>query len=134
MATTFTLAEYEDADRVVAQEEARHGFAIHAVISLIVSAIVIPINLFVADAFPWSIFVMMGLALGLVVYDIAGVRRIDPSLSGHQHAVEMLATRRHAAWKFGHGSGGEAPFPRGHASPTLRGSQYATTPSPSREA
>ena len=134
MATTFTLAEYEDADRVVAHEETRHGFVLHAIISLIVSVIVIPMNLFLADAFPWSIFLVVGMLIGLVGHDIAGVRRADPSLSGHQHTAEMLATRRHAAWEFGHGRGGEARPSRGGGSPVLCGSQCATIPSPSREA
>ena len=95
--TTLNMPEYQEAERELAHEEARHGFIIHTVITLIVWAIVIPINVFLADEFPWSAFVVAGMSIGLAVHYVFGVRLVDRSLSTHQRTVESLATKRHAA-------------------------------------
>ena len=97
MATMFTVTEYEEAERAIARDEGRRGFTIHAIVTLIVWAIVIPINVFLADAFPWSAFVVAGMSIGLAVHYVFGVRRVDRTLSAHQRSVERLATLRHAA-------------------------------------
>lgn len=97
MATTFKMSEYQDAERALAHEDGRRGFIIHTVITLVVWAIVIPINVFLADEFPWSAFVVAGMSIGLAVHYVFGVRLVDRSLSTHQRAVESLATKRHVA-------------------------------------
>lgn len=97
MADTFSMSEYKDAERALAHEEGRRGFIIHAVITLVVWAIVIPINVFLADEFPWSAFVVAGMSIGLAVHYVFGVRLVDRSLNAHQRGVEELATMRHAA-------------------------------------
>ena len=97
MTATFTLTEYEEAERLLAHDEGRRGFFIHAVITSIVWAIVIPINVFLADAFPWSAFVVAGMSTGLAVHYVFGVHRLDRSLSAHQRVVEDMARARHAA-------------------------------------
>jgi hypothetical protein len=107
MAATFTMAEYEDAERALAGDEGRRGFVIHAVVTLIVWAIVIPINVFVADAFPWSAFVVAGMSIGLAVHDVYGVRLADRALSAHQRAVESLALVKRAT-SFGTSAGAGA--------------------------
>jgi hypothetical protein len=97
MATTFTMAEYEDAEHAIAHDEGRHGLIIHAIVTLVVWAIVIPINVFLADAFPWSAFVVAGMSIGLGVHYVFGVRRVDRTLSAHQRSVERRAMLMHAA-------------------------------------
>jgi 2TM domain-containing protein len=97
MATAFSLLEYEEAEQVLAHDEGRRGFLIHAVISLIVWAIVIPINVFLADEFPWSVFVVGGMMIGLIVHYVFGVRQVERTLGAHQRKVESLAAHRHAA-------------------------------------
>ncbi|HET7273518.1 MAG TPA: 2TM domain-containing protein [Rubrobacter sp.] len=97
MATTLKMSEYQDAERVLAHEEGRRGFIIHTLITLVVWAIVIPINVFLADEFPWSAFIVVGMSIGLAVHYMFGARRVDRLLSTHQRAVESLATERHAA-------------------------------------
>jgi len=97
MATKMSISDYQDAERALAHDEARRGFLVHAVITLVVWAIVIPINVFLADEFPWSAFVVAGMSIGLAVHYIFGVRLVDRSLTVHHLAVENLATRRHAA-------------------------------------
>ena len=57
----------------MAHDEGRRGFTIHAIVTLIVWAIVISINVFLADAFPWSAFVVAGMSIGLGVHYIFGV-------------------------------------------------------------
>ena len=96
MAGTLTLPQYEEAERVLAHTEGRRGFAIHAIISVVVWAIVIPINIFIADEFPWSAFVVGGMTIGLIVHYVFGVRLVERTLSAHQRKVESLATRRAA--------------------------------------
>lgn len=103
MSATFRMTEYEEAERALAHDEGRRGFTIHAIVTLIVWAIVIPINMFLADAFPWSAFVVAEMSIGLAVHYIFGVHRLDRSLSTHQRSVEHLAPLRHAA-QFGTGA------------------------------
>lgn len=95
--TTLNMPEYQEAERALAHEEGRRGFIIHTVITLIVWAIVIPINVFLADEFPWSAFVVAGMSIGLAIHYVFGVRLADRSLGTHQRAVESLATKRQAA-------------------------------------
>ena len=92
-ATTLTVAAYEDAERALAHNEGRRGFAIHAIISLIAWAIVIPINVFLADEFPWSAFVVGGMTIGLVVHYVFGVLLVERTVATHQRRVESLARR-----------------------------------------
>ena len=97
MVATFTMTEYRDAERALAHHEGRRGFIIHAVVTLVVWAIVIPLNVFLADAFPWSAFVVAGMSVGLAVHYVFGFRLVDGTLSAHQRSVESLAMLRHAA-------------------------------------
>lgn len=94
--STLTLPAYEEAEHTLAHDEGRRGFTIHAVIALIVWAVVIPINVFLANEFPWSAFVVGGMTIGLIVHYIFGVRLVDRTLDEHQRKVERLALR-HAA-------------------------------------
>lgn len=89
--TPVTLPAYEEAEHALAHGEGRKGFAVHTIITLIVWAIVIPINVFLADEFPWSVFVVAGMTIGLIVHYIFGVRLIDRTLDEHQRKVERLA-------------------------------------------
>ena len=97
MASTFTMAEYKEVERALAHVEARRGFMIHAVVTLVVWAIVIPVNVFLTSEFPWSAFVVAGMSIGLAAHYLFGVRLVDRSLTTHQHTVEDLAMKRHAA-------------------------------------
>ena len=93
MAETITLPQYEEAERVLANSEGRRGFAIHAIISVILWAMVIPINVFMADEFPWSAFVVGGMTIGLTVHYVFGVLLVERTLGAHQRKVESLASR-----------------------------------------
>ena len=86
-----TLNRYEVAERALAEVEARRGFTVHAIISVVVWAIVIPVNVFVAPEFPWSAFAVGGMLIGLIVHYAFGARLIGRSVQEHQRKVENLA-------------------------------------------
>lgn len=92
-----TLRQYEKAERQLARGEARRGLAIHAVITLIVWAVLIPVNMFVAPEFPWSAFAVAGMLIGLVVHYVFGVRLLEQSIEAHQRKVESFAITAQAA-------------------------------------
>jgi len=94
MTTTLRLPAYEEAEHALAHDEGRRGFTIHAIITLIVWAVVIPINVFLADEFPWSAFVVAGMTIGLIVHYVFGVRLVDRTLDEHQRKVERLSLNR----------------------------------------
>jgi hypothetical protein len=91
-----TLRDYESAEEEVAKVEARRGIAIHAVITLIVCALLIAVNVFVAPEFPWSAFAVAGMLIGLGAHYEFGVRRLEQSLESHQREVETYARARAA--------------------------------------
>ena len=65
MATpTITLRDYEQAERLMAQEGARTGVIVHSIITVLVSALLLVLNLTVAQRFPWSAFAIAGMAIG----------------------------------------------------------------------
>jgi 2TM domain len=92
-----TLRDYERAEDELATVEARRGITIHAVITLIVCAALVAVNVFVAPEFPWSAFAVAGMLIGLGAHYEFGVRRIGQSLAAHQREVETRAIRARAA-------------------------------------
>lgn len=96
MTTPLTLIQYEEAEREVARAEARRGLIIHAVITALVWAILIPVNVYIAPEFPWSAFAVAGMAIGLGVHYMFGVRLLERSIDAHQRKVERWATMKAA--------------------------------------
>ena len=91
MTEPITLEEYERAERTFSMREARRGLLAHALVSIVVWAIVIPINVFVAPEFPWSAFVVAGMSIGLLIHYLLGVRRLGPTVEARQRRIERLA-------------------------------------------
>jgi hypothetical protein len=90
-APSITLQDYEHAERVIAHEEARIGLTVHGIVTALVSALLIVINLTVADEFPWSAFAVAGMTIGLAAHWWFGYRKLDTALSARQHKVEDRA-------------------------------------------
>jgi hypothetical protein len=90
MTTLVTLEEYQRAERKVTQRAAWTGLRIHAVVTVLVWAGVILLNLFVASGFPWSIFVILGTGLG-VFFHWYGYRRTDEDARRRQENVAQYA-------------------------------------------
>jgi type III secretory pathway component EscV len=86
MTTPVTVEEYQQAERAVTQQAARTGLRIHAVVTVLVWAGVILLNVFVASGFPWSIFVILGTGLG-VFFHWYGNRRTDEDTRRRQQNV-----------------------------------------------
>jgi len=87
---TVTLELYERAEREVAIREGRIALVVHAVVTAIVWAVLIPVNVFAASAFPWSAFVVGGMALGLFFHWF-GYRRSERDLRNRQARIESRA-------------------------------------------
>ena len=85
---TVSLDRYQRAEREMAVSEARKGFVIHAVVTLLVWALVIPLNVVVADEFPWSIFPVLGMGIGLLAHWWFGYRKADEMTRLHQADIE----------------------------------------------
>jgi hypothetical protein len=91
MTTTVTLREYEHAERVIAHEGARTGLAIHGLLTVLVSAALVLINVALAPEFPWSPFPVTGMAIGLTVHWWFGYHQLDEQLDSKHVQVEAKA-------------------------------------------
>lgn len=92
---TVTLEGYEQAEREITLRGAAIGLRVHALVTLAVWAVLIPINFTVADGFPWSIFVVGGMAIGLFRHWF-GYRRAGIDIRRRQRRIEAHAARRAA--------------------------------------
>ena len=89
--STVTLARYEQAERDLAHHEARIGLIVHGIITTLVSAGLIVINITVAPEFPWSAFAVAGIVVGLAAHWWFGYQRLDDQLTDQQHRIEDRA-------------------------------------------
>ena len=87
---TVTLEQYELAERDVAMREARVGLVVHAIVTAVVWAALIPINIIVAPEFPWSAFVVAGMGIGLFFHWF-GYRHAETDISRRQEQIESRA-------------------------------------------
>ena len=87
---SVTLEQYESAERQVSRHDASVGLWIHAIVTAVVWAALIPINIVVADQFPWSIFVVLGTGIG-VFFHWSGFRRAELDIRRRQERIEALA-------------------------------------------
>ena len=84
---TVTLAQYEHAERELSTRDARLGLVVHAVVTAVVWAVLIPINVVVAPEFPWSAFVVFGMSVGLFFHWF-GYRHADADIRRRQQEIE----------------------------------------------
>ena len=68
-----TLEAYKEAEVTAAREQSRRGFMIHLYITLVVWAVLIAVNVFIASEFPWAIFPITGMTIGLLAHWYFGV-------------------------------------------------------------
>jgi hypothetical protein len=91
-----TLQLYKEQERLLAARGARHGFRVHGVVTLVVIAALVAINVLIAPEFPWSAFAAAGMLLGLFFHWYFGVHRGDEFVQRHQMDVEREVERRAA--------------------------------------
>jgi hypothetical protein len=87
---TITLAQYEQAERDITAHDSLVGLKVHAFVTLLVWAALIPINIVVAPQFPWVVFPIAGMAVGLFFHWI-GHRHVDADMSRRQDSIERRA-------------------------------------------
>jgi hypothetical protein len=82
------LRAYRAAERRMARDDQRRGLRVHAMVTAAVSALVVVLNVTVATAFPWAVFPVLGMGLGLAFHWWFGVRQGDGEVRRHQDDVE----------------------------------------------
>lgn len=87
----ISLEEYQRTEREAAGAEARTGFVAHAVITALVMVGLVVLNVAVADEFPWSIFPVVGMGIGLLAHWWFGYRNLDVTMRRHQADIEHRA-------------------------------------------
>jgi hypothetical protein len=87
---TVTLEQYERAELEVSMRESRIALFVHAVVTAVVWAVLIPVNVFAAPEFPWSAFVVGGMAIGLFFHWF-GFRRTERDVRNRQTRIEAHA-------------------------------------------
>ena len=90
---TITLRAYQDAERVLGHERERTALVVHGVITLLVSALVIILNVTVAPEFPWSPFPIVGMSIGLAAHGWFGYKKLDEQLENQQRVAEARAAQ-----------------------------------------
>ncbi|WP_107774108.1 2TM domain-containing protein [Nocardioides sediminis] len=89
----ITLPDYEAAERVMAHEEANTGLAVHGIVTVLVSAGLIVLNVIVAPEFPWSAFAVGGMLIGLVAHWWFGHVKLDEQITKRHQETEARAAR-----------------------------------------
>jgi hypothetical protein len=89
----ITLQRYEQAERELAHDEARIGLTVHGIITALVSAGLVAVNLTVASEFPWSAFAVVGMVIGFVAHWWFGFQKLEDQLTAQQHRIEARAAR-----------------------------------------
>ena len=89
----ITLQDYETAQRAMAHESATTGVVVHGIITLLVSAGLIIINITLAPEFPWSAFAVGGMLIGLVAHWWFGYVKLDDQLAKQQLETEARAAQ-----------------------------------------
>lgn len=86
--STMDVERYQEAERNAAREEGVRGFRVHAVLTGLVLAALIVLNVTVADEFPWAIFPVVGMSIGLWAHWFFGVAHSDELMRRHQQEIE----------------------------------------------
>ncbi len=92
-ALEITLQDYEQAERVMAHEGARVGVIVHGIITVLVSALLLVLNLTVAQGFPWSAFAIAAMAIGFCTHWWFGYHDLETHLTTQQQKTEARAAQ-----------------------------------------
>ena len=88
--SSIGLRAYQETERAAARQEGRRGFKIHAVVTALVLAVLVVVNITVASEFPWVIFPAVGMSIGLVAHWY-GMTHSDELTRRHQEDIERRA-------------------------------------------
>jgi hypothetical protein len=87
----ITLHDYEAAERSMAHDTAMSGLTVHTVITLVVAAALIVVNVTLAPEFPWSAFAVGGMLIGLLAHWWFGFVKLDDAITTQQQKTEAYA-------------------------------------------
>ncbi len=90
----ITLHDYQAAERAITHENATTGVVVHGIITLLVGAGLIVINITLAPEFPWSAFAAGGMLIGLLAHWWFGYVKLDEQLTKQQQKTEARAASR----------------------------------------
>jgi L-lactate permease len=89
-----TLESYKIEERRMSVIEARNGLRAHLVVTVIVCVALVVINVFVGSEFPWSIFPVVGMFIGVGFHWYFAVHKGDEYMRRHQSQVEEAAEKQ----------------------------------------
>jgi hypothetical protein len=87
----ITLAAYKQAEAQLRIEEGRIGFASHAIIYVLVNALLIVLNLLVVPGVLWFFYPLITWGIGLGLHYLFGVRWIGKVIEDREAKVEYRA-------------------------------------------
>jgi hypothetical protein len=88
-----TLQAYQDAERSIAHQRERTGLAVHGIVTVLISALLIVLNVTLAPEFPWSAFAVVCMIIGFAIHWWFGFRKLDDQLRREQQRTEARAAQ-----------------------------------------
>jgi hypothetical protein len=96
MTERITLDEYQTAERELRTEQERIGFFVHAVVYVLVNALLITINLAYVHAVVWFFYPLIGWGIGLVMHFLFSIVWVQNQTETWQARVEHRAALIHS--------------------------------------
>lgn len=96
MAEGITIQEYERAEAELRTEKRHRNFYIHAVLYVLINALLIVINLAFLAAYPWFLFPLVFWGIGLLAHYFEAFRWIKSDIETWEAEVEYLASEKHS--------------------------------------
>jgi hypothetical protein len=87
-----TTALVHSRGREFAQREAQSGLRVHAVVTVLLWALVIALNVTVASGFPWSVFVILGSGIGLFFHWLGAHRATEDTRRRQETIAQYVST------------------------------------------
>jgi hypothetical protein len=86
-----TLEDDTRVDRQLEPKGARRGFTIHAIVYAVALTGLIILNFTAGDVFPWAALPLAWWGVGLTLYYLYGVRRVDKTMTDRQVRIDRRA-------------------------------------------
>lgn len=84
----LNIEEYKRRSRELETKDARKGLIAHAVVVTAVGALLTAINLAFVSEFLWCVFPITGMAIGVAVHYLFGIRLLDRALEQKEMRIE----------------------------------------------
>jgi hypothetical protein len=97
MTDRITLDEYQRAERELRTEQERIGFFVHAVVYVLVNALLITINLVYVPEVVWFFYPLIGWGIGLVMHFLFSIVLVQNQTENWQARVEHRAALIHTS-------------------------------------